>query len=307
MAALMKGRVLQLCSVLREGRHIQSRGRIFQQPIPSLALVNARLMSKESTYEHILVDKKGDGGCVGLVTLNRPKALNALCDPLMIELNDALKTLDADPSVAAVVITGSEKAFAAGADIKQMENIEYVDCVKSNFLAHWDGVTRIRKPIIAAVNGYALGGGCEVAMMCDIILAGEKAKFGQPEIIIGTIPGAGGSQRLAKAIGKSRAMQMCLTGDMITAQQANDWGLVSSVHPPDQLVSEAIKIGEKIATHSKVIVGMCKEAVNKSYELSLSEGLNYEKKLFHSTFATSDRAEGMKAFVQKRKPEFTDS
>ncbi|XP_068237661.1 enoyl-CoA hydratase, mitochondrial-like [Palaemon carinicauda] len=307
MAALMRTRVLQLCNILREGKHINNQGRLYQQHIPRLSFINVRHMSKDTAYEHILVDKKGEGGCVGLVTLNRPKALNALCDPLMIELNDALKVLDADPSVAAVVITGSEKAFAAGADIKQMENIRYIDCVKSNFLAHWDGITKIRKPIIAAVNGYALGGGCEVAMMCDIILAGEKARFGQPEIIIGTIPGAGGTQRLAKAIGKSRAMQMCLTGDMITAQQANDWGLVSSVHPPDQLVNEAIKMGEKIATHSKVVVGMCKEAVNKSYEMPLSEGLNFEKKLFHATFATSDREEGMKAFVQKRKPNFTDS
>lgn len=306
MAGVVRARLIQLHNVLRAGKRISALPKLCQTT-PTPALISSRLMSSSPAYEYLLVDKQGEGGCVGLVTLNRPKALNALCDPLMVELNAALTALDNDPSVAAIVLTGSEKAFAAGADIKQMQNINYVDCIKSNFLEGWNGVTKIRKPIIAAVNGYALGGGCEVAMMCDIILAGEKAKFGQPEIIIGTIPGAGGTQRLTKAIGKSRAMQMCLTGDMITAKQANDWGLVSSIHPPDQLVAEAIKIGERIATHSKVVVGMCKESVNNSFEMSLSEGLRFEKKLFHGTFGTSDRSEGMTAFVEKRSPNFTDS
>lgn len=309
MAGVISGRILQLRNVLRPTMGVSRMhgGIRAYQRTPMAALASARHMSSGSSYDYLLVDKKGEAGCVGLVTLNRPKALNALCDPLMAELGEALNTLDADPTVAAIVITGSEKAFAAGADIKQMENQTFVNCLKSNFLEHWNVITKIRKPVIAAVNGFALGGGCEVAMMCDITLAGEKAKFGQPEIIIGTIPGAGGTQRLTKAIGKSRAMQMVLTGDMITAQQANDWGLVSSVHPPDQLVGEAIKLGERIATHSKVIVGVCKESVNNSFEMSLNEGLKFEKRLFHGTFATNDRAEGMTAFIQKRKPNFTDS
>lgn len=263
--------------------------------------------SDAGKYEYVLVEKRGEGGCVGLVTLNRPKALNALCDALMVDLSQAITELNKDPEVAAIVLTGSEKAFAAGADIKQMKDNTFVKCYKGSFLSGWDAVAKMQKPIIAAVNGYALGGGCEVAMMCDIILAGEKAKFGQPEISIGTIPGAGGTQRLTKAIGKSRAMQMCLTGDPINAQQASQWGLVSSVHPPDQLVNEAVKLGERIGNHSKVIVAMAKESVNNSFEMTLQEGLHFEKRLFHSTFATSDRAEGMTAFVEKRKPNFTDS
>jgi len=272
------------------------------------ALANSfRLMSTNNKHEYIIVERKGADGCVALITLNRPKALNALCDPLIAELSDALDEIENDAKVAAVVITGSEKAFAAGADIKQMKDMTFAQCYSGNFLAKWDRVTRCKKAVISAVNGFALGGGCEMAMMADIILAGEKAKFGQPEINLGTIPGAGGTQRLTKAIGKSRAMQMCLTGDMITAQQASDWGLVSSVHPPDQLVDEAIKLGEKIATKSKITVQMCKEAVNKSYETSLSEGLSVEKRLFHATFATKDREEGMTAFVEKRKANFTDN
>jgi len=273
----------------------------------SLAAIATRQMSSGPAYEYILVDKKGENSNIGLITLNRPKALNALCDPLMVEVNDAMKVMDEDPNIASIVLTGSEKAFAAGADIKQMQNKGFVECLSSGFLEHWNGVTKIRKPVIAAVNGYALGGGCELAMMCDIIVAGEKAKFGQPEIIIGTIPGAGGTQRLIRAIGKSRAMQMCLTGEMITAQQADAWGLVSSIHPPAELVSEAIKLAEKIGKHSKVVVGMCKEAVNKSQELSLGEGLNFEKRFFHATFALNDRKEGMTAFVEKRAPNFTDT
>jgi len=269
--------------------------------------VAARHMSSAPSYEFILTDIQGEAKNVGLITLNRPKALNALCDPLMSEVNDAMTKFDEDPSIAAIVLTGSERAFAAGADIKQMQNKTFVDCYGSGFLEHWNGVTRIRKPVIAAVNGFALGGGCELAMMCDMILAGEKAKFGQPEITIGTIPGAGGTQRLTRAIGKSRAMQMCLTGEMISAQQAEAWGLVSSVHPPSELVATAITMAEKIGKHSKIVVAMCKEAVNKSQELSLNEGLTFEKRFFHASFALNDRKEGMTAFVEKRPPNFTDS
>ncbi|KAG0710892.1 Enoyl-CoA hydratase, mitochondrial [Chionoecetes opilio] len=238
------------------------------------------------SYEYVTVEKRGEGSCVGLVTLNRPKALNALCDGLMKEVEAAMLTLDKDPGVAAIILTGSEKAFAAGADIKEMQNKDFVDCYMGNFLEGWDGVTKCKKPVIAAVNGYALGGGCELAMMCDIILAGEKARFGQPEIALGTIPGAGGTQRLTRAVGKSRAMQMCVTGDPINAQQAKDWGLATSVHPPDQLVAEAVKLGERIGQHSKLVVAICKESVNNAQELSLHEGLHVEKRLFYTTFAT---------------------
>jgi len=271
------------------------------------ALQQCRAMCAPAGPEHILVERRGAGDCVALITLNRPKALNALFDPLIEELSQALDDIEQDPKVAAVVITGSLKAFAAGADIKQMKDMDFASCYTGNFLAKWDRVSRCKKAVIAAVNGFALGGGCELAMMADIILAGKKAKFGQPEINLGTIPGAGGTQRLTKAIGKSRAMQMCLTGDMITADQAASWGLVSSVHEPEDLVDDAVKLGEKIATKSKITVQMCKEAVNKSYETSLTEGLSVEKRLFHASFATNDRAEGMAAFVEKRKANFTDN
>jgi len=274
---------------------------------PQTCSLTYKFKSTEANYEYILVSKRGANDCVALITLNRPKALNALCEPLIEEVNQALESIEADPGVAAVVFTGSEKAFAAGADIKAMSEKKFVDCYAGNFLGSWDRVTGCKKAVIAAVNGYALGGGCEFAMMADIILAGEKAKFGQPEINLGTLPGAGGTQRLTKAIGKSRAMQMCLTGDMITAQEASAWGLVSSVHPPETLVDEAVKLGEKIATKSKVSVQMVKEAVNKSFETSLREGLSVEKRLFHASFATNDQKEGMKAFMEKRKASFTDS
>jgi len=275
---------------------------------PGQAVVPAfRFMSTQGEFSHIKVSRRGEGDCVALITLDRPKALNALSDALMAEVNQALDAIEEDKKVAAIVITGSEKAFAAGADIKAMQVLDFTDVYSGNFLSSWDRVTRCRKAVIAAVNGYALGGGCEFAMMADIILAGEKAKFGQPEINLGTLPGAGGTQRLTKAIGKSRAMEMCLTGNMISAQQASAWGLVSSVHPPDQLVDAAVKLGEQIATKSKITVQMVKEAVNKSYENGLTEGLTVEKRLFHASFATADRKEGMTAFVEKRKPNFTDS
>ena len=223
----------------------------------------------------------------------------------MDDLKAALEEIEADDSIGCTVLTGSKKAFAAGADIKEMQPKNYADCVGGNFLASWTAVTDARKPIIAAVNGFALGGGCELAMMCDIMYAGEKAMFGQPEILLGTIPGAGGTQRLTRAVGKSLAMEMCLTGDMkINAQQALANGLVSKVCAVDELVDEAVKTGDRIAKNSVLINKMCKEAVNKSQELSLKEGLDYERRLFHGTFATEDRREGMTAFVEKRKAEF---
>ena len=259
------------------------------------------------SYEYIVVEKKGERNNVGFIQLNRPKALNALCDGLMTEVSVALDGFEKDSHIGAVVITGIDKAFAAGADIKEMQGRAFKDCFTDDFLDHWCKVSKMKKPIIAAVNGYALGGGCELAMMCDIIYAGEKAKFGQPEILLGTIPGAGGTQRLTRSIGKSKAMEMILTGDPITAQEAEKAGLVSKVFPPDQLVNEAVKLAEKISKLSKLTVAMAKEAVNTSNEVSLSEGLHFEKRLFHATFATEDRREGMNAFVEKREANFTDS
>merc|ERR1719244_1766399 len=265
-----------------------------------------RMMSSNPQYQFIKTETAGTDGRVGLVTLNRPKALNALCAGLMDELIKALNEMDEDPKIGAIVVTGSEKAFAAGADIKEMQNRDFASNYRENFLAWWSNITLVRKPIIAAVNGYALGGGCEVAMMCDIIYAGEKAKFGQPEITIGTIPGAGGTQRLTRAIGKSRAMEMNLTGIPIGAAEAARYGLVSKVFPPSSLVEEAVKTADTIAGHSKIVVQICKESTNAAYERSLKEGMRFEKRMFQSTFATSDRKEGMTAFVEKRKPQWTD-
>ncbi|KAK2576659.1 hypothetical protein KPH14_005321 [Odynerus spinipes] len=257
-------------------------------------------------YEFIKVETTGEKKNIGLITLNRPKALNALCNQLMFEVNEAIQLFDKDESIGAVVITGSEKAFAAGADIKEMVNNTYSQTMKGNFLSFWNGVSKAIKPVIAAVNGYALGGGCELAMMCDIIYAGDKARFGQPEIAIGTIPGAGGTQRLTRVIGKSKAMEMVLTGNQITAEEAEKSGLVSKVFPSDKVVQEAIKLGEKIASHSQLIVAMAKESVNTAYETTLQEGLHFEKRMFHGTFATADRKEGMIAFTEKRAPKFTN-
>lgn len=260
-----------------------------------------------AAYENILVEKKGAQQNVALVTLNRPKALNALSSALMTEVGDAIDALNKDESVGCIVLTGSEKAFAAGADIKEMQSMTFAKCFTGNFLSHWDKVAHSIKPVIAAVNGYALGGGCELAMMCDIIYAGENAKFGQPEIILGTLPGAGGTQRLTKAIGKSRAMEMVLTGNQITASEAEKYGLVSRVFPPGQLVEEAIKLAEKIASYSQVSVALCKESVNHAFETTLQEGLRVEKRLFHASFALEDRKEGMTAFVEKRPPKYTNN
>jgi enoyl-CoA hydratase len=256
-----------------------------------------------NNYENILVTRPKDS--VALIQLNRPKALNALCTPLMIDLQQALTEIENDDSIGCTVLTGSDRAFAAGADIKEMQPKNYADCLGGNFLENWTAVTDHRKPIIAAVNGFALGGGCELAMMCDIMYAGKKAKFGQPEILLGTIPGAGGTQRLTHAVGKSLSMEMCLTGDLkISADQALSAGLVSKVCEVESLVDDALSTAERIAKNSPLILRMCKEAVNKSQELSLQEGLDYERRMFHGTFATEDRSEGMTAFVEKRAAEF---
>jgi len=245
-------------------------------------------------------------GSVGIITLNRPKALNALNDELFRSLYAALQSLEKDNDIGAIVLTGSKKAFAAGADIKEMSSKSFIDTVKGNMFAEWEKITReFRKPIIAAVNGYALGGGCELALSCDIIIAGDKAQFGQPEIKLGTIPGIGGSQRLTRAIGKSRAMEMILTGDTIDAATAEKWGLVSKVIPEDQLVETAISMAGKIASYSRPIVAMAKQAVNIAEELPLKEGLLAERQLFHSTFATHDQKEGMKAFINKSPPNWS--
>ena len=237
--------------------------------------------------------------------LNRPKALNALCDALYQELHDALQRFEKDPEIGCIVMTGSEKAFAAGADIKEMKDKEYPQTYLIDMLSWWENIARTRKPLIGAVNGYALGGGCELAMMCDILIAGKSAKFGQPEINLGTIPGMGGTQRLTRAIGKSRAMEMVLTGDFMDAEEAASRGLVSRVYPSESLVEEALKMGRKIAAQSKPITMMAKECVNAAYEGSLQEGLKYERRVFHATFATNDRREGMSAFAEKRKANWT--
>lgn len=264
-------------------------------------------MATDKKYETLLVERRGDKRNVGLITLNRPKALNALCQQLMEDLGNAVNDFEQDKEIAAIVLTGNEKAFAAGADIKEMVNKSFAEVVSGGFLGSWKTILTTRKPLIAAVNGYALGGGCEVAMLCDIIYAGEKAQFGQPEILIGTIPGAGGTQRLVKAIGKSKAMEMVLTGSRLSAQEAEKCGLVGKVFPPDQVVDEAVKLGERIGALSKLTVAVAKEAVNASFELSLEEGQRLEKRLFYLTFATNDRKEGMAAFAEKRPPKFTDS
>jgi enoyl-CoA hydratase len=253
--------------------------------------------------EHILVETRG---AAGLITLNRPAALNALCDALMIELGTALRAFDADHTIGAIVITGSEKAFAAGADIKEMKDKSFADVVADDFIGNrWETVLEIKKPVIAAVAGFALGGGCELAMMCDIIIAADTAKFGQPEINLGIIPGAGGTQRLTRAVGKAKAMEMILTGRMMDAAEAERAGLVSRIVPAAELVAEAVKVAEKIATLSRPVVAMAKEAVNIAHETSLTEGVRFERRVFQSCFALADRSEGMTAFAEKRKPSFT--
>jgi len=254
-------------------------------------------------YETIITETRGK---VGLITLNRPKALNALNSQVLADLVAAVNGFGADPGIGAMVLTGSDKAFAAGADIKEMQAISYVDAYSQDFFVGWEEFTRTRKPIIAAVAGYALGGGCELAMMCDFIIAADTAKFGQPEITLGVIPGMGGSQRLTRFVGKSKAMDMCLTGRMMDAAEAERSGLVSRVVPATELVEEAVKAAAKIADFSLPSVMMAKEAVNRSYETTLAEGLRFERRLFHSLFALEDQKEGMAAFAEKRKPNFTN-
>jgi enoyl-CoA hydratase len=253
-------------------------------------------------YQNILVDSQGG---VGIVTLNRPKALNALNAALVSEVGQALDAFEADDAIGAIVLTGSEKAFAAGADIKEMAPKGYMDVYKEDFITvGWERVAQTRKPVIAAVAGYALGGGCELAMMCDFIICAENAKFGQPEITLGTIPGAGGTQRLTRFVGKSKAMEMVLTGRMMDAAEAERSGLVSRVVPTDRLLEEAIATAHKIARLSHPIVMIAKESVNRAYETTLAEGVRFERRLFHSTFATEDKKEGMAAFIEKREPAF---
>jgi len=270
---------------------------VARHSLKTRAFLTAQTRACSGSASVVLSEQRG---CVALLTLNRPKALNALNEQVMNEMIDCLQKADADDSVKAIVVTGSGKAFAAGADIAEMSTMTEEDAIKKKQFQHWDEMRKVKKPIIAAVNGFALGGGCELAMMCDIILAGEKAKFGQPEIKLGTIPGMGGSQRLTHAVGKSRAMELCLTGDFFSAQDASNWGLVSRVVAQDQLLDEAIKVGEKIGAFSPCAVAVCKDAVNKSLELPLTPGLEEERRLFYGTFATQDKMEGMAAFLEKR-------
>ncbi len=253
-------------------------------------------------YETIIVESPAAG--VGLIRLNRPQALNALNSQLTGEIFDAMEAYDADESIKCIVVTGSDKAFAAGADIKQMENIDAVTMFAGKDFTDWVRLTRIRKPIIAAVSGWALGGGCEMAMMCDMIIASETAKFGQPEIGIGIMPGAGGTQRLTRAVGKALAMEITLADRKLTAQEALQYGLVNHVYALESYLAEAIKIAEKIATMSAPAIKLIKDAVNKAEELGLTEGLSYEKRNFYLLFGTEDKSEGMKAFIEKRKPEW---
>jgi enoyl-CoA hydratase len=251
-------------------------------------------------YENIVVETRDN---VGLITLNRPKALNALCAALIDELARALDDFEADEAIGCIVLTGSERAFAAGADIKEMKDKSYMDAYKGDFITvGWERLSQTRKPVVAAVGGYALGGGCEIAMMCDIIIAADTAKFGQPEITLGTIPGSGGTQRLTRFVGKAKAMDLCLTGRMMDAEEAERAGLVARVVPAADLLDEAMKVAGTIASLSRPVVMMVKEAVNRAYETTLSEGILFERRTFHATFATEDQKEGMTAFSEKRKP-----
>jgi enoyl-CoA hydratase len=253
------------------------------------------------SYETILVEREDR---VGTITLNRPQALNALNTQVMTEVTTAAAELDADGGIGAIIITGAGKAFAAGADIKEMSALSFADVYDSNFFSGWSKLAAVRTPIIAAVNGYALGGGCELAMMCDVIVAADTAKFGQPEIKLGVLPGMGGSQRLTRAVGKAKAMDMILTGRNMDADEAERSGLVSRVVPADELLSEAKTIAATIGQMSLSASRMAKEAVNRAFETSLAEGLLYERRLFHSAFATQDQSEGMAAFIEKRPPNF---
>ena len=254
------------------------------------------------SYEFILTEVKGR---VALITLNRPKQMNALNPKLMQELGAALYGFDADDGVGAILITGSDKAFAAGADIDVMKDFDFQHAFKTDYITRdWEHIRNVRKPVIAAVAGYALGGGCELAMMCDIIVAADSAKFGQPEINLGIFPGSGGTQRLPRAVGKAKAMDLCLTARMMDAQEAERAGLVSRVVPAGKLMEEAMAVAERIASYSLPVAMMAKEAINRAYETTLSEGVRFERRMFHAAFALDDQKEGMAAFVEKRKPSF---
>ena len=255
-------------------------------------------------YETIIVATHGK---VGVITLNRPQALNALNAQIVKEIGQILDQWEADDNIGCIVVTGSEKAFAAGADIKEMQSKTYMQAYKEDFIGQWDRLARCRKPTIAAVAGFALGGGCEIAMMCDFIIAADTAKFGQPEIKLGVMPGAGGTQRLTRFVGKAKAMEMCLTGRMMDAAEAERTGLVSRIVPAADLIADALKTGETIANMSLPITMMTKESVNRSYETTLTEGIRFERRVFHAMFATADQKEGMAAFAEKRKPKFTNS
>src|SRR5262252_5137527 len=259
-------------------------------------------MSEQRGYHNIRVERRG---AVGIVTLNRPAALNALSAALVGDLAQALDDLEGDAAIGAIVLTGNEKAFAAGADVKEMASKTYPETYTEDFITRgWERLAQCRKPVIAAVAGFALGGGCEIAMMCDIVIAADTARFGQPEITLGTIPGAGGTQRLTRFVGKAKAMDLCLTGRMMDAAEAERAGLVSRIVPAGELLPEAVKIAERIAGMSRPIAMMVKEAINRAYETTLAEGVRFERRLFHSTFATADQKEGMAAFIEKRKPQF---
>jgi len=259
-------------------------------------------MSEISGYRHLLVERRG---AVGIITLNRPQALNALDAALISELASVPDHFELDAAISAIVLTGSEKAFAAGADVKEMVTKSYPEIYLEDFITRgWERVGQCRKPVVAAVAGFALGGGCEIAMMCDIVVAADNARFGQPEIALGTIPGAGGTQRLARFVGKAKAMDLCLTGRMMDATEAERAGLVSRVVPTAELLSEAVKVAERVASMSRPIAMMVKESINRAWETTLTEGVRFERRLFHATFATEDRKEGMTAFVEKRTPSF---
>lgn len=260
-------------------------------------------MDSVMDFETLLIDRRGP---VALVKINRPQAMNALNSTVMKELIAALKAFQHDDAVRAVVLTGSDKAFAAGADVKEMQGVAFADAYRGDFLAGWGEVAGFRKPIIAAVAGFALGGGCELAMMCDFIIAASTARFGQPEITLGIIPGMGGTQRLVRAIGKAKAMDLCLTGRMMDATEAENAGLVARVVAPERMLEEALAAAQKIASFSALSVGMAKEAINRAFEQPLSEGLRFERRLFHALFATEDQKEGMAAFVEKRSAVFKD-
>jgi len=286
-----------------------SRLRLVLRATPTLLRLPraARTLSTISSYSNIAATRPDPS--VALITLNRPKALNALNAALMVELNQALGEADVDDSVGAIVITGSEKAFAAGADIKEMKDMEFSDAYRNDFLATWSRISQIRKPVIAAVSGYALGGGCELALMCDIILASPSAVFGQPEISLGIIPGGGGTQRLTHAIGKSRSMELILTGRTFSALDAERWGVVSRVvsEGEGEVVKESLAMAREIAEKGRLAVLAAKETVNAAYELDLAQGIRFERRVFHSLFASNDQKEGMSAFAQKRKAVFTNS